>query len=246
MTFTAHVAPSTASGTVIFSDGGTAFGAGTLSGGVATFTTTAFAVGTHSIAATYGGDSKDAASASASVSVGVTASSLKIAASTSSLTITQGNTGSTVISVTPLASYTGTLTFACSGLPQYASCTFSPATLTFAGGSNESVQSTTLKIATDVTAQTANSQPTDTPIGPRMLALLPAVAMLGCLRRRKTSTLCLLLLLSLGTFGVLSGCGYSTASTEPTQPATPLGKATVTVSSGSSGPSLELAVTVTQ
>src|SRR4029077_8396865 len=43
-------------GSVNFMDGGNLFGSGTLSGGVATFTTTSLAAGSHVITAVYGGD----------------------------------------------------------------------------------------------------------------------------------------------------------------------------------------------
>jgi hypothetical protein len=43
-------------GTVTFLDGGSPIGTGTLSGGIATFTTSALAVGNHTITTSYGGD----------------------------------------------------------------------------------------------------------------------------------------------------------------------------------------------
>src|SRR5260370_25242576 len=62
VTFTATVnvnspGAGTPTGTVNFFDGITLLGPGTLSGGVATFSTSALAVGSHSITAVYGGDS---------------------------------------------------------------------------------------------------------------------------------------------------------------------------------------------
>jgi hypothetical protein len=61
VTFTATVSPvapaaSTPTGTVTFLDGGSSIGTGTLSGGVATFTTSALAAGNHIITAGYSGD----------------------------------------------------------------------------------------------------------------------------------------------------------------------------------------------
>jgi len=52
------VAPgvATPSGVVTFSDGGTLLGTGTISGGVATFTTSSLVTGPHNITASYGGD----------------------------------------------------------------------------------------------------------------------------------------------------------------------------------------------
>jgi hypothetical protein len=68
VTFTAHVHPSVGlapTGSVTFKDGSTTLGSGTLNGsGNATFSTSALAVGTHSITAAFGGNSTDAASTS--------------------------------------------------------------------------------------------------------------------------------------------------------------------------------------
>jgi hypothetical protein len=73
VTFTATVsanAPSsgTPTGTVTFLDGSTILGTGTLSGGLASFNTSALAVSSHSISASYGGDGNFTGSASASLS----------------------------------------------------------------------------------------------------------------------------------------------------------------------------------
>ena len=58
VTFTATVSSTsgTPSGTVTFKDGATTLGTGTLSGGTATYTTSALAVSAHTITAVYGGD----------------------------------------------------------------------------------------------------------------------------------------------------------------------------------------------
>jgi hypothetical protein len=81
VTFTASVSPQAGSnvptGTVTFLDGTTTLGTSSLNGSAtATFTTTNLASGTHSIVASYGGDSKDGSSISlvVSVTVGVTLS----------------------------------------------------------------------------------------------------------------------------------------------------------------------------
>jgi len=61
VTFTAAVVPvlpgaGAPTGSVTFFDGATSIGSGTVTGGVASLTTSALAVGTHNITATYGGD----------------------------------------------------------------------------------------------------------------------------------------------------------------------------------------------
>jgi streptogramin lyase len=69
VTFTATVLPSTATGNVTFLDGTTSLGTATLgAGGTATLTTSSLTPGSHSITATYGGDTLDAGSTSSSIS----------------------------------------------------------------------------------------------------------------------------------------------------------------------------------
>ncbi len=67
VTLTATVT-SGATGTVTFHEGATSLGTGTISGRVATLTTSSLTVGTHSITAQYGGDSNYNASVSTAVS----------------------------------------------------------------------------------------------------------------------------------------------------------------------------------
>ncbi len=67
VTFTARVTPTSATGAVTFLDGGAAIGSGGLNGGTATFTTSALAVGTHTVTASYAGDGNNAAGVSAPV-----------------------------------------------------------------------------------------------------------------------------------------------------------------------------------
>jgi hypothetical protein len=64
VTFTAQVAAS-ATGTITFLDGATSIGSGTVSGGIATFTTNSLTAGTHNITASYGGDTNYSAATSA-------------------------------------------------------------------------------------------------------------------------------------------------------------------------------------
>ena len=58
--FTATVNPTTATGTVTFTDGTTVLGTGALSSGSATYSTSTLVVGLHSITASYSGDANDA------------------------------------------------------------------------------------------------------------------------------------------------------------------------------------------
>jgi hypothetical protein len=75
VTFTATVSPQftgTPSGMVMFKDGALTLGTGTLSGGAATFSTSALAAGMHSIMVVYGGDGNFAGSASVALTQTVT------------------------------------------------------------------------------------------------------------------------------------------------------------------------------
>jgi sugar lactone lactonase YvrE len=75
VTFTATFtgAATAPTGTVTFLDGKTTLGTGTLSGGVATYSTTKLAAGTHSITASYGGDTNYGPATSGAVTVTVSA-----------------------------------------------------------------------------------------------------------------------------------------------------------------------------
>ena len=75
VTLTAAVSPSAASGTVTFYDGTTSLGGVTLSSGSVTLSTSALSVGTHSVTATYAGNSTYASSTSGAVSIIVSSSS---------------------------------------------------------------------------------------------------------------------------------------------------------------------------
>ncbi len=72
VTFTATVSPSVPTGeTVKFYDGSTQIGTNTTSGSTSTFTTNSFTLGTHSVTATYSGDSNYIGSTSSTVLQGV-------------------------------------------------------------------------------------------------------------------------------------------------------------------------------
>jgi predicted esterase YcpF (UPF0227 family) len=96
VTFTATVVSSSATGTVTFKDGGVTIGIGSVNGfGVATLTTSALTVGSHSVTAVYSGDSSFGSSTS----------------SVSSLTVLGAATTTTVGSSASPSSAGGSVTF---------------------------------------------------------------------------------------------------------------------------------------
>jgi Bacterial Ig-like domain (group 3)/FG-GAP-like repeat len=119
-TVTASSGSATPTDTVTFLDGTTSIGTGTLNAqGVATLSTTALAAGTHSITASYGGDSNFAGSTSQAVSVTVNAAVTTVStttgltASASSIAAGQSVTfTATVKASSGTAVPTGTVTFA--------------------------------------------------------------------------------------------------------------------------------------
>jgi len=94
-------------------DGATSLGSGTLSAGKATLSTAALGGGSHSITASYGGDTNFAASTSASVTQTVT-TTMTATAVTSSLnpsTVGASATFTATVSSTTAGTITGTVTF---------------------------------------------------------------------------------------------------------------------------------------
>lgn len=108
---TATVTGNSPTGTVTFYDAATALAAAPLAGGVATFATSALAVGDHSFTAVYGGDIQNGSSTSPPVSATVNA----VPPSTTSLTVTPATTTVgqpvTLTATVAGASPTGTVTF---------------------------------------------------------------------------------------------------------------------------------------
>jgi hypothetical protein len=115
VTFTAAVRGNGAvpGGTVTFKDGGNTLGSVALSGGLASYSTSALAVGAHTITAIYAGDANDAGSASSSLTETITAFATQtmLAASATNLNTDQQLTLLTTTTSSNGGSVGGTLTF---------------------------------------------------------------------------------------------------------------------------------------
>jgi hypothetical protein len=110
VTFTATVFPSTATGAVVFKDGSATLGTGTVSGGLATFTTATLNAGARQITALYGGDTLNPSSTSAVLSYNVNPAVTTITLSSSAPSVTAGQSVTFRAVVTP-STATGTVTF---------------------------------------------------------------------------------------------------------------------------------------
>lgn len=103
VTLTAAVAGAAPTGTVTFKDGSVTVGTGTLTAGQATLSTSFVATGTHSLTATYSGDTNNAASTSA-----ITTQTITIGSSSTLLNVS-ANPALTGQTITLTATLTGAL-----------------------------------------------------------------------------------------------------------------------------------------
>ncbi len=153
VSLTATVTPSssggyTPSGTVIFSDGGAAIGSPVaVSNGHAILSKSDLASGDHDITAAYSGDENFTASTASAAILTVSAPDYSITATPTALTIRRGQTGTATLTLTPVGGYTGAVAFTCSGLPQFATCTFSPASVQVDGSNTAQTVQFRLKTA---------------------------------------------------------------------------------------------------
>jgi hypothetical protein len=110
VTFTATVTPASATGTVQFQEGSNTLGSGTLTSGVATFSTSSLSFGNRTITAAYAGDSSFAASVSAPLTQTVNRGTSTTSLSSSPNPSTNGQFVVFTATVAPSGA-TGTVTF---------------------------------------------------------------------------------------------------------------------------------------
>ena len=216
VTMTATVASSTTgvpTGTIKFLDNGNIIGSATLSNGVATFTSAGLSVGTHVIVAVYSGDT-DFAPNTASAATGantIVITPLDFSLQVTSAGTVEGTYGTTrqfTLHIAPIGgTYPGDVQFTTNDNgPLLSTYTFSPATVSKTGGPADIVLTVaTRKLASN---EDLSSKLSHMALG---LFLLP---LLGLRYSRRTSkklariiTNSVLLLLSLGAIGTMTGCG---------------------------------------
>ena len=238
VTYTATISsqgPPIPTGTVNFNADGVSFGIASLNAtGAAALSTTATPSGTHAITATYAGDNYSAATKSNAVSV--TVADFSANPSASSATIRAGQSATLNLNVTSLGGFNSAVTFACSGLPLYATCTFSPASVTPSANASASVQMT---ITTAGTAVALANPMSGGPVKYFAFAILSFGGLVGIAfvpaRRKRQRRLCFVggcLMLPV----ILAGCGGGGGSGSNTPPpqVTPAGTSAVSISMTSS------------
>lgn len=215
VTGTTPVAFATAkpTGTVSLLEGTQALAQATLdANGNATFSLPSLAAGTHTLTLNYAGDSNFLAGSTAG-SVVIAITDVTPALPAASQTIAAGGTATYTLNLTPVASFSGTASFTCSGLPTGYSCSSTPVAL--AG------QPATATVR--VVGGSASLVPLTNPFGwrGRGAGIASAVLLLACCLpagRRSRATL-LLFAFAVVFAGALSGCsGGSNNTTTPTTP----------------------------
>ncbi|MGH9680770.1 MAG: Ig-like domain-containing protein, partial [Candidatus Acidiferrales bacterium] len=144
VTFTATVTPASGTavptGTVSFLDGANSLGAAVaLDGaGKATLMISTLSVGSHTITATYSGDSNFAISWG-TVNQSVTGPDFTVSVTQPPMAVTAGQSTTMTVGVAPLNGSTQSVSFRCNGLPTGATCSSTPVTLTGTGSQNATV-----------------------------------------------------------------------------------------------------------
>lgn len=248
MTFTAQVNSTVVlqppTGTVTFMDGSASLGTATLDAyGIAKFTTTSLAGGTHTITANYAGD---AIFRSTSANISQMVSDFSVQSTISAVSIKVGQSGSALIALTPQGGFNQSISFSCSGLPSGANCSFSPATLT-PSGTDIATDTMTISTTGSAAAHRADNRRmnglTGSAFGFASLLLVVPV-----FSRKKRARLVLLAGL-LFMFGAWGCGGSSSTKPTPTPPNPMVGTYSVTVTAtpaAGTAHTATLSLTITQ
>ena len=246
VTFTATITTSGAAcppigGTVQFTSDGTNLGTppAAVSNGVATFSTTTLAVGTHQIAADYLGDTSYLASTSPAITQTITvAPDYSISSpSPTSLTLSPGASGTATLNIAAAgAGFTGTVNLTCapSSLTAEISCSLSPASIPLSSSTTSGQTTLTVKTRAPVPPSVARgSDAMSSWMAASGGALFAGVLLIGVAPRRRSASMVCLVLLAFLSAGV--GCGGSSGGgSNPGNPGTPAGPYTITVTATSS------------
>ncbi|MGB6737817.1 MAG: choice-of-anchor tandem repeat GloVer-containing protein, partial [Candidatus Sulfotelmatobacter sp.] len=194
---TATVSPAAVPGMVMFTNSSVTppvlLGTGRLSDGVAkySYTPSSLSAGIYSIGAMFNGSSTFSPSASPTQTLTVTG--MAVSASPTAMMIAAGQTALVTLTVSLTGLPDSAVSFACSGLPVKASCSFNPQTVTPSGGKSAT---TTLTITTTAPTSAALQRAGRGP-QPAYALLLPGLALglVGAARGKRTR--CALRLLGL-------------------------------------------------
>ena len=240
VSLTATIQGDAPTGTVIFLNGSSTLGVAVISGGVATFTTSFASAGSVSVTASYAGDANNLASSSVPLVIAIAAPGFAITASPASATVAAGQSATYTLMVTPAGGFAGAVGLTCGTLPSETTCSFSAASVTPMNGQPASVKLTitTTAPATSALQRRAGVLPRSSPWLPAG-AVFTLASLFGFMRRPfRTRRWQLMNLIGLAALciGSFAGCGGGSSSpTPPSNPGTPAGTSTVTISAAASG-----------
>lgn len=134
-------------GQVVFLDGTMNLGSSALNGeGVATLRINTLSAGTHILTASYDGDGKFGASASAGVTINIANPDFSLGSAPPTATVIAGQSTQFLLTVAPAGGFADNVTFSCSSVTGI-SCTFNPAMVAPTNGA----ATTTLTVTTSAT-----------------------------------------------------------------------------------------------
>jgi len=227
--FTTTVTGLNPTGNVTFTSGNTTLGTAPLNNGVASFPFAFSTAGSFTVTANYTGDADNLASFSNPVPITVATPDFTISATPTTATISAGQSATTLLTITAVGTYSGTVTFSCGNLPAGSACTFAPASVTLTNGA---VATTRLTLTTTAhplaLLRTLDRRP-------QAIALAGLVLLAFSPRRLRTFNHRLMRARLLTFFLVtgllsLSGCNSSSPKNPATtNPGTPNGVQSITV-----------------
>jgi hypothetical protein len=172
------------------------------------FQLSTLSAGTHSLTATYSGDT-NYTPATAVSNLALTIADATVTLPTASQTIPAGGSATYAFNIAAVGGFNGSVAFTCSGLPTGYAC----------GSSSVTVSGPTATASVTVSPLKAQQGPQ--PFGPAGIAIGTASVMFLWLGRRRL-TGHLLVLVAMVSFTALSGCSSgSSSSTNTTSPGTP-------------------------
>ncbi|HEX9198081.1 MAG TPA: Ig-like domain-containing protein, partial [Acidobacteriaceae bacterium] len=246
LTATVSSAASTPTGSVAFSDGGTALGTANLSGGIATLTVSTFAAGAHTISAVYGGDGNFSSASSATVTETVQDFTLTMGGSGSSQTVQPGGTATFTLPMTPSGGTTfpATVTFSTSALPAGFTATFNPSSL--AAGSSATNVSLVLQVPLTAMHENRGQPGRGLPLVALGILMLPfAGGIRRSSKRLRRIAIVMMMLAGIGGAAALTGCGGAGSGSSSSGGAQPRTYTiTVTATSGTLSHSTTATLTV--
>jgi Bacterial Ig-like domain (group 3)/FG-GAP-like repeat len=173
-------------GSVTFIDSGQNLATVTLVNGIASFTTSTLAVGSHTIQVSFPGNYEGQSQTSAPTTLTITgAPDFSLSLSATTATITHGSAAATTISLTPVNGFSAATSLTCTGAPANSTCSISSPSVTPAGAAAAATLTlqTSVQSASLTPGRSPSNRGASTPIvaGTLPLGLL---ALLSACRRR--------------------------------------------------------------